>query len=132
MQSVSSAKQIFITLLLGSLLVLSFDTLASLVSLHLQIDYGSFSFGSSFIYAYIGFYCAKYGNLLWSTLGAGVIGLIDSTFGWYISWMIGPGRPDFEMTSAEILTAVIFVSLTAMPFGLIGGLIHRWLNRQVS
>ncbi len=122
-------KQISLTLLLGSILVILFDTFASITSLHFQIDYTLFSAGSNFIYAYTGFYCAKYGSLLWSIVGAGVVGLVDSTIGWYISWLIGPGRPEIEMNSVEIFTTMIFVSLTAMPFGLIGGLFSRWLNR---
>ncbi len=122
-------KQISLTLLFGSFLVVLIDALASLVSLHFQINYALFSIVSSFIYAYIGFYCAKYKGLLWSVIGAGIIGLVDSTLGWYVSSMISQSRFQIEMNSTEITTTIVFVLLTAMVFGLIGGLISRWLNR---
>ena len=125
-------KRIILTILLSSLLVITFDTLASLASLHLQIDYSLFRFGSFFIYIYIGFYFAGYGSLLWSAVGAGIAALVDSTIGWYISWVIGPGNPGFDLTATDIFTAIISVILAAMCLGFLGGLFNRLLRRQIS
>lgn len=122
-------KQISLTILFGSFIVILFDIFASLFSFNFQINYVYFSIISFFIYAYIGFYCAKYENLLWAAVGGGVIGLVDSTFGWYVSSMIQNGRFQIDMISTEIIAGIIFVLLAAMFFGLIGGLISHWLNR---
>ena len=122
-------KQIALLLLLASFIVILFDIFASLFSFNFQINYAYFSIVSFFIYAYIGFYCAKYGNLLWAAVGGGIIGLVDSTFGWYMSSMIHRGQFLIEMTASEMIATMLFVFLTAMIFGLIGGLISRRLNR---
>lgn len=123
-------KHIFLTLILGSVLVIIFDTLASLISFHFQVSYGLFIIGSIFIYAYIGFYCARYGGLLWSAVGAAIIGAVDSTLGWYVAWAIGPGRTDNALNYTEILVTIIFIASMAIPVGLIGGLFYRLLNRR--
>lgn len=113
----------------GAFFVILIDALASLVTLHFQINYSLFSIVSFFIYGYMGFYCAKYGGLLWSAIGAGIIGLIDSTLGWYISSMIKPDHFQIQSNSTAIITTIVVVSFTAMLFGLIGGLINRWSSR---
>ncbi|HEX8246684.1 MAG TPA: hypothetical protein VF599_00750 [Pyrinomonadaceae bacterium] len=125
-------KAVVSTILFGSFLVIIFDTLASLFSLHFQINYGWFGFGSLLIYIYVGFCCAKYGSLLWSAIGGGILGLVDSTIGWYISWIIGPGNPGVEISAPEIFATIIFVTATTIPFGFLGGLFNRWLRRQIS
>ena len=61
--------------------------------------------------------------------GGGIIGLVDSTFGWYISSMIQHGRFQIDLSLTEMIATMLFVFLTAMFFGLLGGLISRWLNR---
>jgi cytosine/uracil/thiamine/allantoin permease len=46
--------------IIGSLIVILFDTLASLVSRKFHLDYGRFSTASFSIYTLIGFFAVKY------------------------------------------------------------------------
>ncbi len=121
-------KKTALVVLIGAITVILFDTVASLASRNFQLNYGLFSVGSFLIYACVGFFGAKYGSLTLATVAAALIGLIDSTLGWYISWVIGPGRIEIETTSISILIAIIFVVITASLFGFIGGLLNHWVT----
>lgn len=119
-------KQLISVVLSGALAVILFDTLASFISRKFQISYGLFSIGSFFIYICVGFFGAKYGDLMRAVIIAGIIGVIDSTIGWYISWIIGPGQTNIELTVVNIASIIIFVTITALLFGLVGALFSRW------
>lgn len=121
-------KRIIPVVLIGSLIVILFDTLASFASINFQIHYGIFSIGSCLIDAGVGFFAAKRNGLAWAVLAAGIVGLVDSTLGWYISWIIGPGRPEVEINFLIILMTIVFVTIEASIFGLIGGFLGRLKN----
>lgn len=121
-------KRIIPIVLIGSLVVILFDILASFASINFQINYGIFSIGSCLIDAGAGFFAAKRNGLAWAVLAAGILGLVDSTLGWYISWIIGPGRPEVEIDLLTIFMTVVFVTITSSIFGLIGGLFGRLKN----
>ena len=120
-------KQLILIVLIGALTVILFDTLASFVSRSFQIRYELFSIVSFLIYSCIGFFSGRHNSLTSSALAAGVVGLADSTLGWYISWIVGPGRIEGEMNSATISIMVVFVMVTASILGLLGGLMSRWV-----
>jgi hypothetical protein len=123
-------KRIILIALLGSLAIVLFDIFSSFASLNFNIPYSLFSVGSFLIYACVGFFGAKYGNLWKAALAAGIVGFTESTVGWYISWLIGPGRFEIEISQAvfvfTIIVIVIFAVVTAALLGLIGGLLSRW------
>ena len=62
---------------------------------------------------------------MFAPLASGITSLVDSTLGWYISWVIGPGRPVVEMDSTAIISTIFFVTLLGAILGFIGGLIGR-------
>ena len=70
-----------------------------------------------------GFFAARYGSLSLSVLVGGLVAFIDATLGWYISWVIGPGRPQSNLTSAQISRTVLIVSVTRAALSFIGGLL---------
>jgi hypothetical protein len=122
-------KKLSIFLLIAFVSILAFDTLASFASKIFQIEYGLFSLGSIVIYTGIGFFGEKYGNLALAIISSAITGIIDSTLGWYISWLIGPGRVDAELDLTIILSTIVFVAFFASLFGTIGGLISYFINR---
>lgn len=125
-------KQLLIILLIGSLSVLIFDTLGSFASKYFQVNYILFIFGSVLIYASTGYFSARYGSLIFAIFISAIVGLIDSTLGWYISWLLGPGRVDFELNSANIISTVFFVICLSAVFGFIGGLINYFTLRYFN
>ena len=118
-------KHFILIILIGAFAVVAFDTVGSLASRNFGFGYQWLTMGSFLIYAGVGFAASKYNGLLFAPLAGGITSLVDSTLGWYISWVIGPGRPAMEMDSTAIISTVIFVTLTGAVVGFIGGLVGR-------
>jgi hypothetical protein len=60
---------------------------------------------------------------MFAPLAGGITGFVDATLGWYISWIIGPGRPDIETDANGITLSIMFVIFIGVVIGFIGGLI---------
>jgi len=112
-------------ILIGVFAIVIFDTIGSLASRNFGFGYQWLVIGSYLIYAGVGFAASKYNGLIFAPLAGGITSLVDSTLGWYISWIIGPGRLNMEMDLTAIISTVIFVTLTGVIIGLIGGLVGR-------
>jgi hypothetical protein len=84
--------------------------------------YGSLSIISWLIRIGTGFFAARYGSLSLSFLAGGIVAFIDATLGWYISWIIGPGRPRNKITNTLIARTVSIVTFTGAALGFVGGL----------
>ena len=108
-------------LLLAAAMLLAFDVAASVGSIALGFPYASATYGSIIMYVGFGFLAAlRYGFSRGVLLGA-LLGLIDATAGWAISWAIGPGQVAASQFSfgAWALTLVLVVAMGAV-FGLVG------------
>jgi hypothetical protein len=116
-------ENLFLIVLIGGLMVVIFDTVGSFASRIFGFKYQTLIIGSFLIYGTVGLAAAKYNGLIFAPLAAGIISLIDSTLGWCISWIIGPGRFEMEMNSKNIINTVIFVVSIGVMSGLIGGLL---------
>lgn len=111
----------------GAIAVVVFDALASVGSLHLGFEYSKAAFGSWLVYAAVGFLAARVGGGLWPAALAGVLmGLVDATVGWTVSWAIGPGRlPEGTLSAAKWVLAATTVAATGGCVGLLGGVVAR-------
>lgn len=109
--------------LMGALVVLGYDTAASALSQATGFTYEWFSIGSSVLYVLFGYLAARRSKWFFGGLVGAFLGLVDSTLGWAISWTIGPGKPDIEMTPVLIAFTVIFVMIVGAILGQFGGLI---------
>jgi hypothetical protein len=98
----------------GAAAVLLFDTVASFASLRLGFPYGYASAGSVLIYGAVG-YLAFRRRGFGAAIGAGLlVGLVDASLGWYISWLIGPGAlPNSLATPFNIGASIVLVTLFA-------------------
>ena len=118
------------TIVLGSVVVLLFDTIGSLVSKHFRFPYARLAPGSHVIWTGVGAFAAfsALDALVARAAVAGwVVGLVEATLGWWISWQIGPGRPPAQLpgrlTRSRVATISILVSIRAAVFGGFGGLL---------
>lgn len=114
-----------LTVLVGAFAVIVFDTIGSFASRSFGFPYYWLTIGSFFIYFSVGFIAAKYNRLMFAPLAAGITSLVDSTLGWYISWVIGPGRPTTEIDTNVIIASIAFVTFTGVFVGFIGGFVNR-------
>ena len=118
-------SQWVIVTVVGSLAILIFDLCSSLASQRFGIRYGLFSVGSVAIYFVTGFVAGKAGSIGWAMLAAIIVGGIEATLGWYISWIIGPGRIEEGLTFQFALFGVGFTILLAFIFGFLGALFAK-------
>src|SRR5688572_23636113 len=109
--------------MIGVITVLVYDAVTAAVSLGTGIAYTWFAIGSTGIAILFGFIAARRSQWYVGVVVGAVLGLVDSTLGWAISWSIGPGRPEPDMSSAEILFVIIFVTFETAVLGLVGGLL---------
>jgi len=109
----------------GSLGILLFDTLGSLASKRFGFAYTSLTIGSMLIYAATGYFAGRTAPLATAALAAILVGVVEATLGWAISWKIGPGRtPSGLLTPADVVTALLFVVFLAGACGAAGA----WLG----
>ena len=121
----------WIIIAFGALAVIVYDTLGSIASLLFDFSYAWFMPGSLAIYVTVGFLASKGDRVsLWKGLFAGsMIGLIDVTIGWYISWQIGPGAlQDTELTLSLFMETATFAIGVATCAGLVGASIAQTID----
>ncbi len=95
----------------GSAAVLAIDALGSFACRRSGIPYQLLMILSVVVYALVGVLGSRAGSAFPGAAAAAIVGLIDSTLGWRISWLIGPVRsPSGEISIAAVLGTVVFVT----------------------
>lgn len=112
--------------LVGAGAVILFDAASSAASIALKSPYVYAAFGSMLIYAGLGYLAYRIGGVR-TTLGiALLVGLVDSTLGWGVSWVIGPGALPVSQRSAPIIViAGVFAIATDVLASLLGAGVAR-------
>jgi hypothetical protein len=110
----------------GAVLIVAFDAIASVASLRFGFAYSKTAVGSWVICAMVGLLAGfTRGGLRAAVVGGALMGLVDVSLGWVVSWAIGPGRIPGGGTLSPtrwIITAV-FVTLTSGGAGVAGGIV---------
>lgn len=140
-----------VTRKLGAVLALSgvaivlLDVIAALATMRYGFDYDRTAWVSYTIYALSGFFAARctgatapveasYGIAL-GALGGAFTALVDSSVGWAVSWVMGPGRPPGGWPGFGFIAyVVLFVVTYGTGLGVAGGLVRialaRWSGRR--
>ena len=119
----------FATAVLGGIVaVLTLDTIGSLLAKRFGFFYGRLSPISLLLWTAAGALASRAGvayfALFLGALAGLVVGLIDSTLGWWISWRIGPGRLRPERSTTPVIARTILqVTTTAACFGAVGAVL---------
>lgn len=115
--------------LVGSCAVVAFDGLASVASLAFHFPYARATVGSCLLYLAIGFLAARARGtqrIRVAAFAGAACGLVDSSLGWWISAIIGPGAPAHPLTvPLWLLTAAIGTLLSAFV-ACIGGAVGTY------
>jgi cellobiose-specific phosphotransferase system component IIC len=108
-------------------IVLSFDVAASFASELTRIEYGWFSILQIAMYLAIGYYLFRsFGMDRRFFIILGVAAICEATIGWWLSALIGPGKPRYTETTllvSGILFAVVFNTIV----GILGGWAAKFL-----
>jgi hypothetical protein len=120
----------FVTgLLSGSLGVIVFDTAGSILSIKLKFWYGKLSPGSFILWTAAAGISSRHSSdvLHAAALGCAtglIVGLVDSTLGWWISLRIGAAKlGPSQSTKAGIARTIAGVTTTVGLLGILGGFI---------
>jgi hypothetical protein len=111
---------------LGVLAIIAFDALASLASRSLDFPYLYATIGSLLIYAALGFTLGRTASVSFAAASVAVIAFADATIGWWLSWIIGPGKPEGGGASlTQIVTTVASVVAIGAIIGAVAGALGR-------
>jgi hypothetical protein len=82
---------------------------------------------SFLIYAIAGITAGQNGSFIDGIISGAGVAIIEATIGWWLSWVIGPGRlPDTiskEARPKAIINAIFIVTFTGVLFGLLGAIV---------
>jgi hypothetical protein len=114
----------------GVIAVVVFDAVAAFASRALGFPYASATLGSYLLYFAVGVFAARTAGsspVKAAALAAAIAGLADASLGWWVSSLIGPGRPlaGFELTALRWAGVALFVVMLAAAIGTVGGLVGR-------
>jgi hypothetical protein len=117
----------------GASAVIVYDFVASIISKYSGVHYANFTVGSLLIYAAVGFLASRgrLGRTAMATVLAGaVVGLTDATFGWAVSYLIGPGQPAKPLTPLLWAFVAVIVTLSAAVLAAMGYAIGSLVFRK--
>jgi hypothetical protein len=101
-------------LLVGIVCVLLIASLGAIAAKKLSFNFKNLRILSLLVYVSIGYFSGLNTGPVVTGLVCTLVGLVDSTIGWKISWLIGPGKlPDERNTKSQIIKTIIMVSLLA-------------------
>jgi hypothetical protein len=119
-------------LLIAALLVVGFDTVASLFSRSFQFEYTRFMWISFLIYFLVGYWGAYRKGFVYGMLLGTFAGFVEATIGWYVSRKIGPFVQNDLATLSPLIIAIgiIIATTTAFLFGSIGAGVSSAFGRD--
>jgi uncharacterized membrane protein YfcA len=117
---------------IGAVIIIILNTLSTVALFWLySLRYGDFWWATLLIYAIFGFMGAYYGaSIVDGILTAFYVAVADSTIGWSIPWILGPGR--VLAGSDRILMSIAIGWITAIILGLIFGGLGRVFSKSGS
>jgi hypothetical protein len=118
------------TILAGMAGVVAFDAIAAFASRALGFPYTRAAIGSYLFYFAVGFFAARASRaspLRGAAVAAALVALTDASAGWWVSSLIGPGRPteSVELTVTRWAGVALAVVTFAVAIGTVGGLVGR-------
>ena len=114
----------------GSVVIVAFDIVASLAARRFGFHYGIAAPGSWLIYAVVGFDIGRHANVGMSAVGSAIVAFVEATIGWAASAAIGPGHPPGELSIAGIVATIILVAMSGGVMGAIGGVIAQYRRQK--
>ncbi len=117
-------------LVIGPIVVVAFDTLASVAARTFDFDYDSLWRLSVLLAVAIAFLAARDTGLVKAGVFAGLaLEFANSTVGWAVSWLIGPGAPAPADRQA---LPIVLAALAVTAVGAIEGFVGGWLGARFA
>ena len=128
-------RKLAVVLALSGLAIVLLDVVAAVATMRYRFDYDRIAWISYAVYALAGFFSARctgatepveasYGIAL-GALGGASTALVDSSLGWAVSWIMGPGRPPGGWPGFGFIAYVVgTVVAYGTGLGVVGGLVR--------
>jgi len=111
-----------VTVLLGAVAVVVYDTVGSFGSRRFGFAYSRLAAGSFLIHLLVGLAAARTGSFGAAVIAGAIVALVEATIGWAISWFVGPGRlAEEHATTSRLIMTVATVTISGAFFGVVGG-----------
>ena len=115
-------------ILYGGAAVLAISALGSVAARMLGFEYSLLTPVSLVAYVAVGAYVGLRARVSQAAIVGAVVGVIDATLGWAISWAIGPGRPQAgeAISALGLFNTAVFVALLSAASAALGAwIVHR-------
>jgi hypothetical protein len=99
------------TTILFGFIAIVFDAIWATIARAKNYSYTKGMWISFLIYTLAGAVAAQSGNIIIGVLSGSCVAFIEATTGWWISWLIGPGRLPDTITK-EVLPRAILMAIT--------------------
>jgi hypothetical protein len=115
---------------IGAITIVAYDVVASFASRGLGFRYANATYGSWIILFSVGYFAARAtGSIRRAGTAAAIVGAVEATLGWWLSWTIGaaqlpPGTSSDVLVFAVAVTIFVVV-VTAALIGVIAGVVGR-------
>lgn len=112
-------------------LLILLEIIGALASRPLGFPYPTLGALSLLIYATAGLFGALRAGLATGVLGAGLVGLLDGTFGPLCAWLVGSGPVGVTVLEPRVFAyRIAVVTATALAAGVVGALAGGWVERR--
>jgi hypothetical protein len=119
-------------LLLSAASIVFYDALAAIGSRTMGFPYALASVGSVVLYVVIGAVAARLRSRQFGFIAGATTGIVDASGGWWVSWLIGPGRPSSGSINLTqwLVTAAVVATVACLLAG-ISGVLATWGRRPI-
>lgn len=114
--------------LLGLVAVLVLDTAGSFAARAFGFEYGLLALVSAMIYGATGYVVARRADRRAAVRAGAILGSIDATLGWGISWLIGPGRLPADQPGGPL--ALVVGGFVAIGLATCCAAIGGWISSR--
>ncbi len=129
-----SERAVWPVVVIGVIAILIVHTGGAFISKGTGLEYDWFLIPTLITYAGTGFAAGWRRSIPAAAVAAIIVGFIDVTLGWWIAWIIGPGREELKDLSdifSMVMTFRFSVALAAV-FGIGGGMLAHRMRRRTS
>jgi hypothetical protein len=119
-------------LLLCAASIIFYDALAAIGSRTMGFPYALASVGSVALYIVIGGATARLRSRTFGFIAGATTAIADASAGWWVSWLIGPGRPSSGSINLTqwLVTAATVTTVGCVVAG-ISGVLATWRRRSI-
>jgi hypothetical protein len=119
-------------ILIFGVIAIFFDGIWATIAKAKGYTYSKGAWVSFLIYAIAGLMASQNGSFIDGIISGAGVAFIEATIGWWLSWVIGPGRlPETiskEARPKAIINAIVIVTSTGALFGSLGALVNGLIN----